>query len=206
MTRVLREFIEAILLAVLIFFLIQASVQNFRVEGFSMQPTLEDKQMLLVNKMVYLKVDMQRLSGLVPFWEVQEKELAYPFHPPNRGDVVVFHWPLDPQRELVKRVIGVPGDTVEIRDGVVYVNGSRLQEPYLTPPGTRTDHMDPDLEEEVSPIKEGHYFVLGDNRRQSNDSRDWGLVPQENMVGKVWFVYWPPSNLSFLNIFPWRKG
>lgn len=200
MTRVLREFLEAIILAVLIFFLIQASVQNFRVEGFSMQPTLEDKQMLLVNKMVYLKVDMQRLSGLVPFWEVQEKELVYPFHPPNREDVVVFHWPLDLQRELVKRVIGVPGDTVEIRDGVVSVNGSRLQEPYLTQPGTRSDDMAPLL------IKEGHYFVLGDNRPKSNDSRDWGLVPQENMVGKVWFVYWPPSNLNFLNIFPWGKG
>lgn len=156
-----------------------------------MLPLLEEGEMLLVNKLVYNSVDMQRLSRLVPFWESKEKSPLYIFHPPNRGDVVVFHFPLDLKREFVKRVIGLPGDQVEIKSGVVYINGRELPEPYLSPAISKQHSID------SIKLSKDQYFVLGDNRTASNDSRDWGPVPKENIVGKVWFVYWPTSNLRF---------
>ncbi|MDP3063991.1 MAG: signal peptidase I, partial [Chloroflexota bacterium] len=128
MSAAIREFIEAVLLALLVFFLIQVSVQNFRVEGSSMEPTLENAEYLLVNKMVYQKIDMQRLAGLIPFWLVKQPDKRFVFHQPRRGDVIVFRYPLDPQRDFVKRVVGGPGDTVEIRRGTVYVNNVPLDE------------------------------------------------------------------------------
>ncbi len=112
-------------------------------------------------------------------------------HPPRPGDVIVFRYPLDPQRDFVKRVIGVPGDTVEIRRGVVYVNGKALDEPYVTAPS-----IDTMAQRTVGPDE---YFVLGDNRRASNDSRDWGPVPLKNIIGKVWMTYWPTSRFGFMS-------
>lgn len=196
MIRPLRELLESILFAVIIFFFIQSSVQNYRVEGSSMLPLLEEGEMLLVNKLVYNSVDMQRLSRLVPFWESKEKSPVYIFHPPNRGDVVVFHFPLDLTREFVKRVIGLPGDQVEIKSGVVYINGWELPEPYLSPAISKQHSM------ASIKLSKDQYFVLGDNRAASNDSRNWGAVPKENIVGKVWFVYWPASNLRFFKFLP----
>jgi signal peptidase I len=116
---------------------------------------------------------------------VAEKEEQFAIHPPHRGEVIVFHFPEDPTRDFVKRVIGVPGDRVRIRDGEVFLNGSKLDEPYLTAKGNSTTDM--------VELEEGEYFVLGDNRRGSNDSRNWGPVPEKNILGKVWLVYWPPS-------------
>lgn len=191
MNAAIREFIEATLLALLVFFIIQVSVQNFRVEGSSMEPTLTDNEYLLVNKLVYLQVDMQRLAELVPFWHVERPEKRFLFHPPHRGEVVVFRYPLDPKRDFVKRVVGVPGDTVEIRRGGVYVNGQPLTEPYVTHPLNS---------ESVAPrvIRENEYFVMGDNRLASNDSRDWGPVPLDMIIGKVWAAYWPLSRATFV--------
>jgi signal peptidase I len=190
MSSVVREFLEAILLALLVFLVIQTSIQNFRVEGSSMRPTLEGGQYLLVNKLVYFRIDQGRLSRIIPFWKVAESTENFAVHPPQRGEVIVFAFPRDPTRDFVKRVIGVPGDRVEIREGTVFVNGEALDEPYIT------DHDSSDMREMT--LQDKQYFVLGDNRRGSNDSRNWGPVPEENILGKVWIIYWPLSNWDLL--------
>jgi signal peptidase I len=189
-SSLIREIVEAILLAIVVFVVIQTSIQNFRVEGSSMQPTLEGGQYLLVNKLVYLKLDQERLSRIIPFWKVDKSHRSFAVHPPQSGEVIVFHYPGDTSRDFVKRVVGVPGDRVEIRRGTVYVNGMPLDEPYITVPGTS------DMNQLL--LKEKEYFVLGDNRRGSNDSRSWGPVPEELILGKVWIVYWPLANWTLL--------
>ena len=183
MTSVLREILEALALAIVVFILIQASAQNFRVEGSSMAPTLEGQQYLLVNKLVYFKFDVERFSRIVPFWRVDKSDASRPFRPPRLGEIIVFHFPGEPRRDFVKRVIGLPGDKVEIVDGMVLVNDAVQTEPYLEEPFT--DTMPPRR------MGEGEYFVMGDNRSHSNDSRNWGGVPEDNVVGKVWLIYWP---------------
>ena len=190
MSSIVREFLEAIVLALVVFLVIQTSIQNFKVEGSSMHPTLEGGQYLLVNKLVYLRIDEERLSRMVPFWPASSAEQSFAVHPPQRGEVIVFHFPRDPSRDFVKRVIGVPGDYVEIRNGTVLVNGEALEESYLT---TRDNSNMNRLY-----IGEGEYFVLGDNRRGSNDSRSWGTVPEANVLGKVWIIYWPLSKWGLL--------
>ena len=188
----IREVLKTILLALLIFMALQASIQNFRVEGSSMDPTLSDRQYLLVNKLLYYRLDKARLARWLPFFDAEEGDNLYPFHPPNRGEVVVFRFPRDESRDFVKRVIGVPGDEVEIRDGRVFVNDRALQESYVLGssncsfPQTCQIHL-----------KDGEYFVLGDNRPASNDSRDWGPVRLDNIIGRVWVSYWPFSELGF---------
>ena len=108
----------------------------------------------------------------------------------RRGDIVIFHFPLDPEKIFIKRIIGVPGDIVEIKNGVVYVNGKRIDEPYL-----RGDNRD---FSSIPPIKvlPDTYFVLGDNRAISNDSRNWGLLPKNYIIGKAIFSYWPPKKVG----------
>lgn len=188
MMRALRELVEAALLALFVFFVLQLSVQNFKVEGSSMEPTLSEGQYLLVNKLVYLRLDTSRLARFIPFREATQQEAAYLLHPPQRGEIIVFHFPRDPRRDFVKRVIGVPGDTVEVRRGVVYLNGLPLEEPYIIEPSFDTR---PALR-----LRPGEYYVLGDHRRASNDSRDWGPVPEENIIGKVLLTYWPPDRFG----------
>ena len=190
MSGVAREFLEAVLLAVVVFLVIQTSVQNFKVEGSSMHPTLQGGQYLLVNKLIYLKIDQERFSRIIPFWTVDNAHNRFAVHPPERQEVIVFHFPGDTSRDFVKRVIGTPGDTLEIRKGRVIVNGLALVEPYIT---VRDDSS-------MAPFTLGgkEYFVLGDNRRGSNDSRNWGTVPEANILGKVWIIYWPLSNWTLL--------
>ena len=191
MSRLIREFIEAAFLALLFFSILRVSIENFRVVGASMQETLEEGEYLLVNKLVYLRIDLQRLAQLTPFWDVEEEDVLFAFDPPQRGDVIVFRAPREPDRNFVKRVIGLPGEEVTIRNGTVYVDGRPLHEPYITNPALRETQRFPRLGER-------DYFVLGDNRSGSNDSRDWGPVPLENVIGKVWLTYWPFSDLGLL--------
>ena len=196
----LFESLETVLLALAVFLVLQASVQNFRVEGPSMDPTLGNGQYLLVNKLVYEPIPFQSAEASDGETRGGGQSWIFPFHPPRQGDVIVFHEPTNPDRDFVKRVIGVPGDTVEMRSGEVYVNGTLLSEPYLVERDTAN----------LAPTKvpPGHYFVLGDNRGVSYDSRDktLGPIPQENIVGKVWFSYWPLSELDFLSFaFTWFR-
>ena len=195
MNRVLRELLEAVVLALIVFMVIQTSIRNFKVDGSSMNPTLESNQYLMVNKLVYFQLDMVRLSRIVPFWKVDRPDHRFAVHPPRRGEVVVFHFPNDTRKDFVKRVIGLPGDTVAIRQGKVFVNDSFQEEPYVT--RTDTSSMQP------MRLRAKEYFVMGDNRRSSNDSRSWGPVPEGLILGKVWFVYWPLPSLRWLNSVSW---
>ena len=193
MTRAVREIVEAIVLALIVFLLIQGSVRNFKVDGSSMHPTVEGGQYLLVNKLVYFKLDTARLSRIIPFWHVDQSSAHFAIHPPKRGDVIVFQFPVDPSKDFVKRVIGLPGEVVQMTDGQVYIDGVPLAEPYLPGPDLTT--------RQPTHLGEKEYFVLGDNRRSSNDSRSWGPVPEENVLGKVWVVYWPFSQFQLLDTF-----
>lgn len=168
-----REIIETIALTLLIFGVIRFAVQNYLVDGISMQPGLKNNEYVLVNKMAYI------------------------FHGPERGDVIVFHWPQDTNKDLIKRVIGLPGDTISTDSTSVRVNGVLLKEPYL-----------PRINGPANPsasiwkIGPNQYFVLGDNRQYSDDSRSWGVLPRNFIVGKAVMVYWPLSNWQIINTYP----
>ena len=184
--RLIREHIETVLLAITIFVALQPSIQHFKVNGESMRPTLAEGERLVVNKLVYFHLDQEDLSEFLPFVEPSPGSPDQPlltFSQPRHGDVIIFHYPLDPSRDFVKRVIGVPGDTIEIERGQVLRNGVAVEEPYVTNPDRRS--ADP------VGVPAGAYYVLGDNRSVSTDSREWGMVPLENVVGKMWFRYWP---------------
>lgn len=193
MRAIIRELFETVILALLIFLALQFSVQNFRVEGPSMRPTLEEGEYVLVNKLVYMRFRPQDVASLLPFVESDDSRDRYPIHPPRRGEVIIFEFPRDPTRDFVKRVVGVPGDLVEIENGVTFINGEELSEPYIT----QTDRRDMDPVE----VEEGTYFVLGDNRRASNDSRDWGTVPAGNIIGRAWVSFWPLDRWHALSAF-----
>ena len=166
-----------------------------------MDPTIEDGEYLLVNKLVYFKTDMQRLSRIIPFWEVDQPTGRFAIHPPERGEVIVFRSPPNRTRDFVKRVVGVPGEVVELRDGKVYINGERLPEPYLDPQEASNTFPSARSQKSLWTVGEKEYFVLGDNRGNSNDSREFGSFPEEDVLGKVWFVYWPLSELRMLDSF-----
>jgi signal peptidase I len=182
------ELVQTLVLAALIFFAVRAMAQNFRVEGSSMEPGLHDGQYLLVNKAVYFRINLDTLGKYVPFVHGGDQPIRYLFRSPHRGDVVVFRFPRDPSRDFIKRVIGVPGDTVEVRGGRVVVNGKALTEDYITAP--------PNYDFDPQVVPANSYFVLGDNRNNSFDSHSWGLVPEENIIGQAMFSYWPLSDLG----------
>ncbi len=192
MSRAFKEISEALILALIVFLVIQGSVRNFKVDGSSMLPSLKTGQYLLVNKLVYFKLDTSRLSRVIPFWEEDTRSNHFAIRPPRRGEVIVFHAP-SPNlgKDFVKRVIGLPGEEVEIVSGTPFIDGVALEEPYLTTQDR--SRMSPLL------LGEEEYFVLGDNRRSSNDSRNWGAVPEGNILGKVWVVYWPFAQAQILD-------
>lgn len=157
--RFVLDIIETLVLAVVLFFGINAISARVRVDGFSMIPTLEDGEFVLVSK------------------------LNYKFGSIERGDIIVFYFPMDPKQELIKRVIGLPGDHISVGDGKVTVNGQVLDEPYIAEAPRYYGEWD---------VSEGQLFVMGDNRNDSSDSHSWGLLPFENVVGKAVVIYWPP--------------
>jgi signal peptidase I len=165
--KIFREVMETLLIALVLAFLVRTFVvESFLVDGRSMQPTLQHHERLFVNK------------------------LGYRIGSPERGDIIVFRYPKDPSRDFIKRIIGLPGDEIEIRSGVLYINGQRYDEPYI-------------LEEDprgylAAEIPEGEFFVMGDNRRNSEDSRFFGTVPIANIKGKALLVYWPLEDLRLL--------
>jgi signal peptidase I len=158
--RFVLDILETLVLAVVLYFGINAISARVRVDGFSMKPTLQDGEYILVSK------------------------LAYKLGAPQRGDIVVFIFHVNPAEDLIKRIIGLPGDTISVQNGVLSINGVAMDEPYINAPpayeGTWT----------VSP---GELFVLGDNRNDSRDSHQWGLLPIKNVIGKAVLIYWPPK-------------
>jgi len=164
----LREVLETVVLALFIFFVVQVVIQNYQVLGPSMEPNLHQGQYLLVNK------------------------VEYKLHPPARGDIIVFHPPDDPNGiPLIKRVIGLPGEKVEILDRQVFVNGVPLNEPYIQYPASRSYA--------ATVVPADSLFVMGDNRDNSSDSRAWGPLPiHGGIVGRAVLRYWPPERVGIL--------
>ena len=179
----LREIIETGLLAILVFLAVRASVQHYRVEGTSMDPTLKDGEFLLVNSLVYSEVNLEKVGDWVPFWDPGPPAMRQVFHGPERGDIIILHPRQRDDRDLVKRVIGLPGERVEIREGVVFINGRKLLEPYVKE--TWRGQMEPIT------LEPDHYFVMGDNRNNSADSRSFGPVDEDDIVGKAMASWWP---------------
>ncbi len=160
-SHLLREIVETVLLTVAIFLLVNAATGRFRIEGASMEPNLHDNEYVLIDK------------------------ISYRLHTPERGDVIVFERQGN-ERDYIKRIIGLPGDTVQVAGGQVLVNGVALDEPYLN----QTIHTDMPARQ----VEDGRYFVMGDNRNNSSDSRAFGSIPLNDIVGRAWLVYWPPSD------------
>jgi signal peptidase I len=185
-----RELVETGLLALLVFLSVRASFQNFKVDGNSMYPTLENGQFLIVNKLVYSEVDVAKLSTFVPFINSSDASMRYVFHGPERGDIVVLKDPRDAHQDLIKRVVGLPGETIEIKDGKIYINDYLLQEPYIK---SEWRYTGPKMA-----IPAGEYFVMGDNRENSLDSRSGqiGLVPKDLIIGKAMLSYWPKDKFG----------
>lgn len=199
MKSVAREVIETILLAALVFLLIQITLQNFRVKGASMEPNLHDGEHLVVTKLAYLYADPAWLNGLFPFLSLDTRNPVFFFGQPQRGDIIVFRFPRDPTREFIKRVIADPGDRVEVRSGQVFINGKALDEPYVF------DAERDRLSMATLVVPPDSYFVMGDNRKGSNDSRDWGPVPRQYIIGKAFVTYWPLSAWGLIPNYTYAK-
>lgn len=187
-----RDIVETVLFTAIIFFLVRASAENFRVEGRSMEPTLSNGQFILINKAGYWRIDQEIIDTIFP--GVSEPTggsgTIYLFDPPQRGEVIVFQYPRNPDKAYIKRVIGIPGDTVEVEDGRVILNGTAVEESYLLD--------EPRYESPYQEVPSGYFYVLGDNRNNSSDSHVWGLVPEGLVVGRAWLSWWPPEELGFV--------
>jgi signal peptidase I len=161
------EILETIVLAAIIWLAVNFATARFIVEGSSMEPNFHTGQMLIVSK------------------------LAYKLSTPQRGDVIVFQYPGNPVDDYIKRVIGIPGDTVDIQSGRVSINGHAIPEPYLAADAG-------EMYQGKWTVPEGSYFVMGDNRSHSSDSRSWGMLSKEFIIGKAWVSYWPPKLWGFV--------
>lgn len=180
-----REYFESIVIAVILALFIRTFiVQAFKIPTGSMENNLLVGDHLLVNKFVFGPSETGLERVLLPITEIQ------------RGDVVVFKFPQEPERDFIKRVIGLPGETLELRNKAVYVDGNQLDEPYvhfLVPPVDGSAEVAAyDVREQYGPvtIPPGHYFVMGDNRDNSQDSRYWGFLSRDLIKGKALMVYW----------------
>jgi signal peptidase I len=157
---VLREVLETILLTIILFVVINAITGRSQVNGSSMEETLHDGQYLIISK------------------------LAYWIGPPQRGDIIVLNPPKNPGEDYIKRIVGLPGERVEMRNGEVWIDGVVLEEPYVS--------SVPRYEGQWA-LQDDEYLVLGDNRDDSDDSHKWGALPSDHIVGKAWLTYWPPE-------------
>ncbi|MCA9844249.1 MAG: signal peptidase I, partial [Dehalococcoidia bacterium] len=184
-----RELVETGLLALLVFLSVRASFQNFKVDGSSMSPTLADGQFLIVNKLVYSEVDVDKLSKYVPFVSAGDDPTRHVFHGPERGDIIVLRDPSTPTQDLIKRVMGLPGEKIEVYNGAVYINDQRLEEPYLKEAWGRNGQGN----YPAVIVPEGTYFVMGDNRDNSKDSRSSqiGFIAEDLIIGRAELSYLP---------------
>lgn len=164
--RFVIDVVETLILSILLFAGINTISARIRVDGASMEPTLQSGEFVIVNK------------------------LSYFFGEPEIGDVIVFHFPRDPDQEYIKRVIGLPGDRVEVKNGEVFVNNSVLIEDYIAASPVYNN---------VWEVPADALFVLGDNRNNSSDSHNWGTVPLDYVIGKATFIYWPPTEWGILD-------
>ena len=162
MVKQIRDIITTLLVALVIFIIIQLTIGSFKVYGLSMLPNVYEGDYILVNKASYI------------------------FKDPERGEIIVFRSPRNSDSDLIKRIIALPSETVEIKEGKVFINGSPMTESYVM--------ESPKYELPPQEIPSGHYFVLGDNRNNSADSHNGWFMPRRNIIGKAWLNYWPPQN------------
>ena len=155
-----------------------------------MLPTFENGEYILVDKVSYSRFSLGPLEQIIPF--VNSKDDGYLFAGPRRGDVVVFIAPGTTDRDFIKRIMAVPGDTVEVRNGVVVVNGQPQSEPFIQQPAAYSWPADG----RPQTVPEDQYFVLGDNRNNSSDSHVWGFVPADSLIGRALVSYWPRSAIG----------
>jgi signal peptidase I len=162
----IREILETALLILTIYTLVNLTTARYMVEGNSMEPNFHDGQYIIVSRLAYMLGD------------------------PQRGDVIVFHYPKNPDREFIKRITGLPGETISVHDGQVFADGVPLEEPYIEVNFAYSGEwtLGPD-----------EFFVLGDNRTNSNDSHDFGPIDRSVVVGRAWISYWPPQCLGIVS-------
>jgi len=175
MRAFLHDVLITFILAIVIFFGLRVTVQTYVVHEDCMEPNFQEGQRVIANKVIYK------------------------FHEPERGDVIIVHPPAPyNQKEppFIKRIIALPGDTIEVRNGAVYVNGSKLHEPYIKEPVNYTLNRE---------TVKGGYFVLGDNRNIANDSHLWGTVPRQNIIGKAWLSIWPLDKWGLTAHYPLKE-
>ena len=165
----LVDILETLILSLVLFVSINIISARIRVDGDSMLPTMVSGEYVVINR------------------------LSYRFGSPQPGDIIVFHYPRDPREEYIKRVIGLPGDVVEVQNGKVYVNGQALVEDYINVKMNYTGKWE---------VPADALFVLGDNRNNSSDSHDWGTVPMDYVIGKAILVYWPPPAWGIIDHVP----
>jgi signal peptidase I len=166
------EIVETLIITLALFVAARWSLQPFTVEGQSMEPTFHNGEYILVDKVTY------RLRS------------------PERGDVVVFVYPGDPSLDYIKRIIGVPGDHVTIRNHQVYVNSVPISEPYIA---AEPDYAGGSCNYCDVRVPTGDFYVMGDNRNNSSDSHEWGLLPRQNIIGRAWLSYWPLPDLTLMH-------
>jgi len=167
--KILRDIIVPILMAIVITAIFHTMIASFKVYGTSMYPSILPGEYIMVSKTSYF------------------------FNQPQRGDIIVFHSPRNPETDLIKRIIAIPGDTVEIKKGTVFINGVSLSEPYISE-APRYDYKPQE-------IVNDQYFVLGDNRNNSSDSHGGWTAPRKYIVGKAWLTYWPPKQFKTMKHF-----
>lgn len=163
--RALGEVLQTVLIAGVLFVGVNAVTARIRVEGNSMEPSLHDGEFVVVNR------------------------LAYKTGQPERGDIVVFHPPYDPERRFIKRIVGLPGDTIQVIDGILFVNGDALDEPYILASPTYSGEW---------VVGQDQVFVLGDNRNNSSDSQNWGSLAMDRIIGRAIMVYWPITEIGVI--------
>ena len=185
---IIWEWVESIVVALILALVIRHFViQAFKIPTGSMRMTLIEGDRIMVNKFIY--------GAKIPFSDIRLPGLRQP----KRGDVVVFVYPEDPKKDFIKRLIGLPGETVEIKKGNIYINGELCQDPvvynryYYNRPETNYGS-----EGEPVNVPQDSYYVLGDNSASSRDSRYWGFVPKKNMLGNAILIYWPPQRIRII--------
>jgi len=183
---IIKEWVESILIAfILAMFIRTFVIQAFKIPTGSMRPTLLEGDIILVNKFLY--------GAKIPFTDLRLPKVREP----KRGDVVVFIYPEDPKKDFIKRLIAFGGETVEIKNGTVYINDKPLTSPIFNQ-RYYYNRGDFAAENEKIVVPENTYFVLGDNSASSQDSRYWGFVPKNNFLGEAILIYWPPQRIRII--------
>ena len=184
--RIIRDWTESIIVAFVLAMIIRTFiVQAFKIPTGSMRPTFLEGDLILVNKFIY--------DAKIPFTDLRLPALSKL----KRGDVVVFIYPEDTKKDFIKRLVGLPGETLEIRNGSLYINDQPLLDPVFSQ-RYYYNRGDLALEGRKITVPADSYFVLGDNSASSRDSRYWGFVPHKNILGKAILIYWPPNRLRVI--------